>query len=134
MGTPVGSRLMANGLSTQAHSRSMGKKAAVPTGCLCRALVLLGNFASLSPNIHQVPREAAGLNPHSRNLKLLCAGTYASRQGSGPLSPKASNVEEGGCKGLLFAQHALHSGQDQVRPCLCPTSYSVLKTQPKSHL
>lgn len=98
MGTPVGSRLMANGLSTQAHSRSMGKKAAVPTGCLCRALVLLGNFASLSPNIHQVPREAAGLNPHSRNLKLLCAGTYASRQGSGPLSPKASNVEEGGVK------------------------------------
>lgn len=37
MGTPVGSRLMANGLSTQAHSRSMGKKATVPTGCLCRA-------------------------------------------------------------------------------------------------
>lgn len=87
---------MANGLSTHAHGRSGGEKAAVPTGCLCRALLLLSNFASLSPNIHQVPpRGVAGLNPHSRNLKQAGAGVCASRQGSGPLSPKPSDSGSG---------------------------------------
>lgn len=84
---------MANGLSTHAHGRSGGEKAAVPTGCLCRALLLLSNFASLSPNIHQVPpRGVAGLNPHSRNLKQAGAGVCASRQGSGPLKIGRAHV------------------------------------------